>query len=247
MNMTITESDKKLLSFLAAFLLAVLFIFLVFRPLADKNKELKREITTTKDQEMAMDMSASLADDMSEKEQNTQAKMKKVLQRFYPMLQSQEAENMVTVLMLNHNLQIQNLSVVMSEKPSQLKWYQYSENGAVVMPEESMSEAGGNEQAFGVYTTRITCTAEGDKEDLMALVDDISMNYPAISILATEWSVIEKPVTVQTPVVQEEDEEAQTDEDAEASETVEQPVRENVKVEQTGGMTITLEIYMCEQ
>ncbi len=246
MNMTITESDKKLLSFLAAFLLAVLFIFLVFRPLADKNKELKREITTTKDQEMAMDMSASLADDMAEKEQNTQEKMQKVLQRFYPMLQSQEAENMVTVLMLNHDLQVQNLSVVMSEKPSRLKWYQYSENGAVVMPEEGMSEAVGNEQEFGVYTTRITCTAEGDKEDLMALVDDVSMNYPAISILATEWSVIEKPVTVQTPVVQKDDAKEQADEE-EASETVVQPVHETVKVEQTGGMTITLEIYMCEQ
>ena len=246
MNMTITESDKKLLSFLAAFLLAVLFIFLVFRPLSDKNKELKREITTTKDQEMAMDMSASLADDMATKEKNTQEKMQKVLQRFYPMLQSQEAENMVTVLMLNHDLQVQNLSVVMSKKPSQLKWYQYSENGAVVMPEEGMNEAGENNQEFGVYTTRITCTAEGTKENLMALVDDISMNYPAISILATEWSVVEKPVTVQTPVVQVEEETLEGTE-TEEEEKVMQPVREPVKVEQTGGMTITLEIYMCEQ
>ena len=30
MNMTVTESDKKLLSFLAAFLLAIAFIFFVY-------------------------------------------------------------------------------------------------------------------------------------------------------------------------------------------------------------------------
>ena len=249
MNMTITESDKKLLSFLAAFLLAVLFIFFVFRPLSEKNEELKREITTTKDQEMAMDMSASLADDMVTKEQNTQDKMQKVLQRFYPMLQSQEAENMVTVLMLNHDLKVQNLSVVMSEKPSQLKWYQYSENATVAVPEENMEEMAENTDAYGVYTARITCTAEGTKENLMALVDDISINYPAISIMATEWSVIEKPVTVQVPAPQDGQEEGENElaeEDA-GSETNVQPVREAVSVEQTGGVTISLEIYMCEQ
>lgn len=36
MNMTITESDKRLLSFLAAVLLLLLLAFLVLRPLADK-------------------------------------------------------------------------------------------------------------------------------------------------------------------------------------------------------------------
>ncbi len=244
MNMTITESDKKLLSFLTAFLLAVLFIFLVFRPLSDKNKELEREIITTKDQEMAMDMSASLADDMVTKEKNTLDRMQMVLQRFYPMLQSQEAENMVTVLMLNHALKIQNLSVVMAEKPSRLNWYQYAEGAAETVAQSSTEESTEGAWEYGVYTARITCTAEGDREDMMALVDDISMNYPAISILGTEWSVIEKPVVTQVPVLPKEEEAA---EDAEAEEAEQIPVQETVTVEQTGGMTITLEIYMCEQ
>lgn len=254
MNMTITESDKKLLSFLVAFLLAVLFIFLVFRPLAAKNDELKREITTTKDQEVAMDMSASLAEDMAAKEQNTQEKMQQVLQRFYPMLQSQEAENMVTILMLNHNLKVQNLSVVMMEKPSELKWYQYSENATVNVPQESTEQQENTAvDAYGVYTARITCTAQGSKDDLMALVDDISMNYPAISIMATEWSVIEQPAAVQMPAIQEaESDESETAEEAENTDETE--AAEEVKTEsvmqtikQTGSLTISLEIYMCEQ
>ena len=63
MNMTITESDKRLLSFLAAVLLLLLLVFLVLRPLADKNSDLKRQITAAKDQEVVMDLGAALAED----------------------------------------------------------------------------------------------------------------------------------------------------------------------------------------
>ena len=56
MNMTVTESDKKLLSFLAAFLLAIAFIFFVFRPLTEKNKALEKEISEAKQQEISIDM-----------------------------------------------------------------------------------------------------------------------------------------------------------------------------------------------
>ena len=61
--MTITESDKRLLSFLAAVLLLLLLVFLVLRPLADKNSDLKRQITAAKDQEVVMDLRAALAED----------------------------------------------------------------------------------------------------------------------------------------------------------------------------------------
>ena len=137
MNMIITESDKRLLSYLAAFLVLVLFVFGVFKPLSQKNAQLEREILTTKDQELAMDMAASLADDMVKKEENTKSKMTLVLQRFYPVLQSQEAENMMTVLMLNHNLKIQNMSVSMPDAKSDLKWYQYKEGYACCMMEDA--------------------------------------------------------------------------------------------------------------
>ena len=238
MNMTITESDKKLLSFLAAFLILVLFVFLVFRPLSEKNTQLEREILTTKDQELAMDMAASLADEMVVKEQNTKNKMELVLQRFYPMLQSQEAENMMTVLMLNHKLQIQNLSVSMPDKKSDLKWYQYAKEKGI--NPEGTSETG------GVYSVRVTCTAEGTKENVSALIDDISMHYPAISITATEWSKVEKvkeqaPVKVQVPI-EEMTEDGQAEE---VQKTVELPAIK--ETEQIDRVTLSVEIFMCEQ
>ena len=239
MNMTVTESDKKLLSFLAAFLLAIAFIFFVFRPLTEKNKALEKEISEAKQQEISIDMSASLSEDMSQTEQAVREQMTGVLQRFYPMLQSQDAGNMVTVLMLNHSLQIQNMQITMPEKASNLKWYQYSENATPMVPEEASQ----GEEAFGVCAARVSCTAEGSREDLMALVDDISENYPAISILSTEWSTIEAPATVPVTEMKSEDE-TDRDEETEDGQEKETP---STLVKTTGSLTITLEIYMCNQ
>lgn len=44
MNMTVTESDRKLLSFLAAFVLAILFIFFIFKPLSEKNDRDRKSV-----------------------------------------------------------------------------------------------------------------------------------------------------------------------------------------------------------
>lgn len=247
MNMTVTESDRKLLSFLAAFVLAILFIFFIFKPLSEKNDRLEEEIYEAKQQEISMDMSASLAGDMAVTEQTTREQMGKVLQRFYPMLKSNEAGNMVTVLMLNHGLRIQNLAITMPEKESSLKWYQYSVNAQPDVPDEVLNEQNAEstlapaESGFGVYTARVTCTAVGEKEKLDAFVDDISDNYPAISILAAEWSVMEQSAAETNPAA----EAANSGEEADG-EAAEDVIAGTV-TQKTGSLTITLEIYMCNQ
>lgn len=244
MNLTVTESDKKLLSFLAAFLLAGIFFLAVFRPLMEKNNALQKEIEVARQEEVNIDTAASLAEDMASKEQTTKEQMLKTMQCFYPILESQEAENMVTILMLNHNLQVQNLSIVMSEVPSGLKWYQYSENAVTTATAASENNPENNkpEDSFGVYTIRINCTADGTKENLMALLDDISMNYPAISILSAEWSGEETQTSVVKVPVAEKTEEAETEDAEQETVTVQNTVTKN-----NSSLTIGLEIYMCNQ
>lgn len=199
MNMTITESDKRLLSFLTAVLLLLLLAFLVLRPLADKNSDLKRQITAEKDQEMVMDLGAALAEDAGKAEEETGEQLEETLKRYYQNLQSQDAEKMVTTLLLNHRMQIKNLTVTMPDTKSDLKWYQYSEKAATEIVGEEKIEG-----QTGIYAVRVLGGAEGSRADMLALLTDISENYPAISIAAVEW------------------------------------------VENTGSLTLTLEIYMCK-
>lgn len=199
MSMTITESDKRLLSFLTAVLLLLLLAFLVLRPLADKNSDLKRQITAEKDQEMVMDLGAALAEDAGKAEEETGEQLEETLKRYYQNLQSQDAEKMVTTLLLNHRMQIKNLTVTMPDTKSDLKWYQYSEKAATEIVGEEKIEG-----QTGIYAVRVLGGAEGSRADMLALLTDISENYPAISIAAVEW------------------------------------------VENTGSLTLTLEIYMCK-
>lgn len=199
MNMTITESDKRLLSFLAAVLLLLLLAFLVLRPLADKNSDLKRQITAAKDQEVVMDLGAALAEDAGTVEEETGEQLEETLKRYYQNLQSQDAEKMVTTLLLNHRMQIKNLTVTMPDTKSDLKWYQYSEKAATEIAGEEKIEG-----QTGIYAVRVLGGAEGSRADMLALLTDISENYQAISIAAVEW------------------------------------------VENTGSLTLTLEIYMCK-
>lgn len=199
MNMTITESDKRLLSFLTAVLLLLLLVFLVLRPLADKNSDLKRQITAAKDQEVVMGLGAALAEDAGTVEEETGEQLEETLKRYYQNLQSQDAEKMVTTLLLNHRMKIKNLTVTMPDTKSDLKWYQYSEKAATEIAGEEKIEG-----QTGIYAVRVLGGAEGSRADMLALLTDISENYPAISIAAVEW------------------------------------------VENTGSLTLTLEIYMCK-
>ena len=199
MSMTITECDKWLLSFLTAVLLLLLLAFLVLRPLADKNSDLKRQITAAKDQEVVMDLGAALAEDAGTVEEETGEQLEETLKRYYQNLQSQDAEKMVTTLLLNHRMQIKNLTVTMPDTKSDLKWYQYSEKAATEIAGEEKIEG-----QTGIYAVRVLGGAEGSRADMLALLTDISENYPAISIAAVEW------------------------------------------VENTGSLTLTLEIYMCK-
>lgn len=233
MNMTISESDRKLLGFLAAFLVAALFFFLVFKPLSAKSKQLDAELQTVKAEEMDMEGKAALAGDMAQKEETISARMKQVLARFYPLLQSQEAERMATTLMLNRNLTVQSLTVTMPEKSAELNWYQYSQDAASYgqPPEEE-----GVQAALPLYAARVTCVAEGSKEDLWGLIDDISKGYPAISISNIEWSSTQRIVTG----------EQKTDQVTEEGEEVQAAAPAPVTVT-TDRLTIGLEIYMCNQ
>lgn len=245
--MTITESDKKLLGYLAAFLIAVLFIFSVFRPLWEKISQIEEAVALAKEQELALDGKATLAQDMSQKEESTKQNMSQVVSRFYPMLQSQEAERMATTLMLNHHLSIQSLNIVMPETNNRLRWYQYSD-AALEMAGQPAGEE--EEDAFLLYSARVTCVAEGSEQDLWDFVNDISENYPAISIVSVEWAASEAPgtttVTVEVPKPQPQEEDGEDAEGEEGMEIEEPHITVPVTV-RTDRMSISLEIFMCNQ
>lgn len=242
MKMTVTESDKKLLSCLFAFLAAILFIMFGFRPLLTKSASVRRELSAARVEAKNYDKKLQDSDAMSREETEMTERSQTVLARFYPMLQSQDAERMATVLMLNHNLRIQSLQISMPEVSEKLKWYQYA-----VHEEETQGNGMEEEETENIqlYAARVTCVADGSKKDLWALVDDISANYPAISISSMEWSVTEQLAEngkTSADALAENAEDNGGDPQENDSQTVNVP--QTVK---TDRLTISLEIFMCNQ
>ncbi len=267
MNVIVTDRDKKLLGFLAAFLIALAFFVLVFRPLGQKNSQLAEETKIAREEKSEFDSKASDALTMADKEEETRQQLDSVLARFYPMQQSQSAEKKVTTLMLNHGLEIQSLTVTMPENANVLKWYQYSEN-AKAAEEIPASEEEGEEAILSLYGARVVCVAEGDEQDMWELIDDISDNFPAISIVSVEWDLARVQSAAQQPVEnmvaeqQEEaaDEESEADEaqaeesEADEAQADEEEAEEEIIPQQletetvrTDRLTIGLEIFMCNQ
>ena len=244
MKMTITESDKKLLSYLAAFLIAMIFIMFVFRPLITKNTEVNRELSAARVEVKNYDKKLSSTQEMLREEQEMTDLSESVLARFYPMMQSQAAERMVTILMLNHNLEIQNMTISMPETGNQLKWYQYAENAAVAGKEEEEPSEEVLEN-IQLYAARITCIADGSKEDMWQLIDDISTNYPAISITGVEWSVTERVADTPTMQLSEEIQNTALKEEGNGQ-SIQQAVTTPITVK-TDRLTMNLEIFMCNQ
>lgn len=231
-------------------MVAVLFWIFVFKPLMDKNKQLEQDVQQAVEQEQIQEEKASHAAEVTEKEVQTKAQLSKILARFYPMLQSQDAENMATTLALNHNLTIQSMTVAMPEAEVEPLWYQYSANAdspdALPQPEAEEQTA---TETLPLYVARVTCVAEGEEEDLWGLIDDISLNYPAISMMNAEWSVVETPVSVTVPVegyVSEESTEGEED-TQESSEAQVSRMRTVTETVRTNRVIITMEIYMCKQ
>ncbi len=179
MKMTITESDKKILSYLTAFLIVILVGFFVFRPLLSKTENMRRELAAARVEVKSAERKMTQVGEIKEQETQMTEHSKETLARFYPMMPSQDVEKMVTTLMLNHNLQIQSLNISMPEIPNEPAWYLHAENA--VQEEE--------EERLPLYAARIICVAEGNDRELWQFIDDISNHYPAISIAGAEFSL----------------------------------------------------------
>lgn len=249
MNMAVTQRDKKLLGLLAAFFVFAVFFILVFSPLAEKDSKLEKELAKMQEENEEYGSKASGAQEMAVKEQSVQGTLSGVLARYYPMLESQDAERMITTLMINHGLEVQEMSVSMPDSADRIKWYQYSEKAKEQAAASADTES--QETELLLYAARVTCVAEGEKQDLWALVDEVSASYPAISIVSADWSLTnqEEELSTAANTVQEEEMKEEGAGENVLSDTVRElpGSKEDAGQKTTDRLTISFEIFMCEQ
>ena len=192
----ITDRDKKLLLFLAIFVIVVVFGFFIIRPLAETDAALKEELAVQEELQSRTRQKLMLLPSMQANVEKTEEELAAAAEDFYPVMKSQEIDKLLTGIALSWGLESRQLVIQMPEEEMILDPF-YASQAAL---EEMLSQAigqDGEEQTdtvqktstpfYGIYAAQVMLTVKGERSVLEQMADEISEDYPAIRITGAVW------------------------------------------------------------
>lgn len=175
MKLKITQHDKKLLYFLAIFIIVVGFGGLVIRPLIVCNLQVSKKVEKAQEEKSDLEQKVGLSAS-SKKVYDTLLKdLKKSVSDFYPMMKSEEIDKMITDLLLDYGVFSRDLDIQIGTDEAQLKPY-----GKENTKDEEVST--------GIYVASVTVTATGKRNTLQKVIDTLGRDYPSTRITSYNWS-----------------------------------------------------------
>lgn len=192
----ITDRDKKLLLFLAIFVIVVVFGFFIIRPLAETDAALKEELAVQEELQIRTQQKLMLLPSMQANVEKTEEELAAVAEDFYPVMKSQEIDKLLTGIVLSWGLESRQLVIQMPEGEMILDPF-YASQAAL---EEMLSQAIGQDweeqtdtvqktstSFYGIYAAQVMLTIKGERSVLEQMADEISEDYPAIRITGAVW------------------------------------------------------------
>lgn len=214
LEMKFTERDKKLIVFLSLFLLIVGIGYFVVRPLYEKVGQLQAQADELELQVEQTQNYLVRLPQLRKVNEELQGQKRDELQIFYPYMESQELDKMITGLTLHESLGAKNLTITIPDEPYVITPYflsvpQPDEEGQLSESEQAYeaetsgdavgqtdeaqtpdAQAGtdGSEQVLYVATLAVDAT--GTHEQLQAYIDLLSDDgeYPAIQVNSYTWN-----------------------------------------------------------
>lgn len=215
LEMKLTERDKKLIIFLALFLLIVGIGYFVVRPLYERVGQLQAQADELEMQvEQTQNYLARLPQ-LRKMNEELQGQKQDELQIFYPYMESQELDKMITGLTLHESLGAKNLTITIPDTPYTVTPYflaapqqgeedgQLTDSQQAYEAETSGDAAGQNDEAQMddtqagtdgseqiLYVATLAVDATGTHEQLQAYIDLLSDDekYPAIQVNSYTWN-----------------------------------------------------------
>lgn len=193
MTFKLTERDKRLLYIMAFILLAFLLVYFGIMPEADRAASLLDEQAQA--QQLLAEQQTKLAT-VPQKEAlkaQLEAQLAEATAGLYPFTPSDRVDDLVTGLLLSHNMTPRALDIQQGAAQT-VAPYPFSAYRAERL--EAALEAAGDggdggipgEAALSVAlpgslsVVGVSCTALGSQADLMALLDTLDAQYPAIGV-----------------------------------------------------------------
>lgn len=183
----LTERDKKLLIFLAVFIVVIGIGAGVLLPLIQKSQDLSSELADARLERQEKEMKVAMLPSMREKEKQLQENLSQVQQEFYKVMPSMEIDKMLTDLALARGLQVQDLNISLPLKGQYTELMDYTamlNQQAAGAEDESSS---GLLVYSGASTASVTMVMTGERVNLQAMLDACAIQEPRLRISNFQW------------------------------------------------------------
>lgn len=182
MQTQMTERDKKLIVFLAIFVILVAGGYWGIYPAVSEIISLNMEIRDAQADRDMNEIKIAQAPLLETDNERLQEDMANLKEEFFPVMTNDQVDKYMTGLILDYQLYAYDLSIRTSEEEAEVEPYQYSEKAAEE-EEESVHE----DVSTGIYAVEVTVRVGGDRADLQQLIDDLSVTERRLHLSSYSW------------------------------------------------------------
>lgn len=239
--MQMTERDKKLIVFLAIFVIIVAGGYWGIYPIISKTISINAEIQEAEALRAENELKVAQLPMLEAESEELEEEIAAARKDFYSEMTSDQVDKYMTGLILDHNLYAYDLAITMPTAEAKLDPYAYSEKANAAAEEETDSTDGtqpdgadeqsgelsseadwfGDEDiATGVYAVGVTMRVGGERADLQQLIDEFSKENKKVYLDGYNW-------------------------ESERSIRILEDGSYDIGTDQT--LTVNLNLYMCEE
>lgn len=249
MKLEMTERDKKLLIFLAIFVIVVCIGYWGIFPIVKDMNQIKYDTIEEEQIREMNDLKLAQLPMIEKENEEYEEDIKKAKSDFYEMMNADEIDKLFTTMALDYNLYAYSMDISMPTEQAELEAYAYSEKYLAdqeqedALEEEDATAADGKNQSdstetdttagsgpddsqyyedkmVGIYAATIQMKLGGEEAVLQKLIDDLSVSSKQQRLVSYQWD---------------------TDSDI----TIDDAGNYDIRYQKV--LNIVIEIYMCEE
>lgn len=194
MTLKVTERDKKLLVFLAIFVVVVGLGAGVILPLLSKSQELREELTQAQLVQTEKEQKVLSLSTMEKRKKEAEASLEEMKKEFYGVMQSKDIDKMLTEMALSNGVVVNEMDIAMPSLGEYTQLTDYSKMliAAALNNEEGTQDKEEAPSYGGVYTAQVEMTMTGGRVPLQAVLDNCASQEPKMRIAEFLWQADKK-------------------------------------------------------
>ena len=190
MKTEMTDRDKKLLVFLALFVIVVGIGYWGIYPMVKDILHYNTKITEEQNLKETNELKIAGLPLLEKENESMEEEIRKAKEDYYPMMTSDEIDKLFTGMALDYNLYAYKMDIRMEEEEAVIEPYVYSEKNYKLKEEEAMEVEPLSDiiPSTGIYAVQVSMRLGSDsEEDLQSFINDLSVDESRHLIKEYSW------------------------------------------------------------